>query len=334
MATERDPLSPTQIGLGVLWPACWTGLPIKLALALLLFAMGLMQFEGRLGLAFLMLLASSVTILAMPIIILGLGSHFGEGIGLPILFLSSIPIDIWAFGVAGKTYFLERLRKEPPSGVGFTLWWKSAVAGAIFLPITWFIVSAVTATAVSTSHSIAQAESLRSLFNTGLPVAERIGLEVTIWGTIAFGVLILLLTIGVSTIGRIVCDSAAAAPMAPGDYQAQIVRWDLMRVPRDQGLFLTGITGLGIFMCLLFWAVLPETTPHPHECCKKPEVKAEAPFKPIETLKRNEQQIGALAAKVEALEQLADQQDEKEKDKGKGKVDGGKTADVPAVTKP
>jgi len=324
MATEREPLSPTQIGLGVLWPVCWTGLPIKLALAVLLFAMGLMQFESRLGIAFLMLLASPATILAMPIIILGLGSHFGEGIGLPILFLSSIPIDIWAYGVVGQTFFLERFRKEPPAGLGFTVWWKSALAGAILLPVMWFIVSAVTETAVSTSHSIAQAESLRSLFDTGLPVAERIGLEVTIWGTIAFGVLIVLLTIGVSTIGRIVCDIAAAAPKAPGDYQALIVRWDLMRVPRDQGLFLAVFAGTGVLMCLLFWAVLPETTRHPHECCKKPDVKAEAPFKPIETLNRSEQQIGALATKVEALEKQADQQDEKEK--GKGKADGGKTA--------
>jgi hypothetical protein len=327
-------MSPTKAGFGVLWPACWTGLPIKLALALLLFAMGTMQFEGRLGIAFLMLLASPVTVLAMPIIVVWLGSHFGEGIGLPLLFLSSIPIDIWAYGVVGQTFFIERFRKEPPARLGFTLWWKSALAGAFFLPIMWFIVSVVTETSVSTSHSIAQAESLRSLFHTGLPIAERIGLEVTLWGTLSFMVLIVLLTIGVSTIGRIVCDSAAAAPTAPGDYQALIVRWDLMRVPRDQGLFLAVIAGAGILMCLLFWAVLPETTPHPHECCKKPEVKAEAPFKPIETLNRSEQQIGALAAKVEALEQWADQQDEKEKDKGKGKADGRKTEDAPAVTKP
>jgi hypothetical protein len=325
-------MSPTKAGFGVLWPACWTGLPIKLALALLLFAMGTMQFEGRLGIAFLMLLASPVTVLAMPIIIVWLGSHFGEGIGLPLLFLSSIPIDIWAYGVVGQTFFIERFRKEPPARLGFTLWWKSALAGAFFLPIMWFVVSVVTETSVSTSHSIAQAESLRGLFHTGLPIAERIGLEVTLWGTLSFMVLIVLLTIGVSTIGRIVCDSAAAAPTAPGDYQALIVRWDLMRVPRDQGLFLAVITGAGILMCLLFWAVLPETTPHPHECCKKPEVKAEAPFKPIETLNRSEKQIGALAAKVEALEQWANQQDEK--DKGKGKADGRKTADAPAVTKP
>jgi hypothetical protein len=173
---------------------------------------------------------------------------------------------------------------------------------------------------------------LRHLFHTGLPIAERIGLEVTIWGTISFGVLIVLLTIGVSTIGRIIRDIAVASPPASGNYQALITRWDLMRVPGDQSLFLTAVTGTGVVLCLLFWAVLPVTTTHPHECCKKPEVKAEAPFKPIETLNRNEQQIGVLTAKVEAMEQRADQQDEKEK--GKGKADGGKTANAPAVTKP
>ena len=62
MADERESMSPTQIGFGVLWPACWTGLPIKLACAVLFLAMGLMQFEGRVGLAFLMLLASPVVI--------------------------------------------------------------------------------------------------------------------------------------------------------------------------------------------------------------------------------------------------------------------------------
>lgn len=328
-------MSPTKAGLGVLWPVCWTGLPIKLAFAVLAFAMGLMQFEGRLGIAFLMLLASPVTVLAMPIIMLGLGSHFGEGIGLPILFLLSIPIDLWAFGVVGQTFFIERFKKEPPARLGFTLWWKSVLAGAFFLPIMWFIVSAVTETAVSTSHSIAQAETLRSLFDTGLPIAERIGLEVTLWGTISLTVLIVLLTIGVSTIGRIVCDIAAAAPAASGDYQAAVVRWDLMRVPRDQGLFLTAVTGTGLLMCLLFWAVLPETTTHPHECCKKPEVTVQAPFKPIETLNRNEKQVDALAAQVDALEQQrADAQSEKEKGKGKGKGNSGTTANTPAVTKP
>lgn len=326
-------MSPTKVGFGVLWPACWTGLPIKLAFAVLIFALGMMQLEGRLAIAFLMLLASPVTVFAMPTIILGLGSHFGEGMGLPLLFLLSIPIDIWAFDVVGRTFFLERFRKEPPKRLGFTLWWKSAVAGALFLPIMWFIVSSVTETAVSVTHSLADVESLNRLFDTGLPVAERIGLEVTLWGTMATAVLLVLLTIGVSTIGRIVRDIAAAAPPAPGDYQAVITRWDRMRVPGDQGLFLTAVTGTGLLMCLLFWAVLPMTTPHPHECCKKPDVKVEGPFKPIETLHRNEQQVGALALQVEALEQQKAGA-QVEKDKGKGKADSGTTAHAPAVMKP
>jgi hypothetical protein len=333
MANERESMSPTKVGFGVLWPACWTGLPIKLAFAVLAFAFGLMQFEGRLGLAFLMLLASPVTVLAVPIISVGLDGHFGEGIGLPLLFLLSIPIDIWAFGVAGQTFLLERFRKEPPAGLGFTLWWKSALVGAFFLPILWYVVSAVTETAVSTSHSLAQMEKLRHLFDTGLPIAERIGLEVTIWGSVSLGVLTVLLLIGVSTIGRIIRDIATAAQPASENYQALITRWDRMRVPVDQGLFLAAVTGTGIVLCLLFWAALPVTTPHPHECCQKPEVKVQPPFKPIETLKRNEEQIMKLAAQVDALEHHKAGAESKI-EKGKGKTEGGRTADSPAVTKP
>lgn len=327
-------MSPTKVGIGVLWPVCWTGLPIKLAFAVLAFAFGWLELEGRLGLAFMMMLASPATVFAVPIIAMGLDGHFGEGIGLPILFLLSIPIDIWAFGVVGKTFFLERFQKEPPDGLGFSLWWKSAVVGAFFLPVVWFVVSAVTETSVSTSRSLAQMEGLRHLFNTGLPIAERIGLEVTIWGTISFGVLTVLLTIGVSAIGQIIRNIAVASPPASSNYQALITRWDLMRVPGDQGLFLTAVTGAGVVLCLLFWAILPVTTTHPHECCKKPEVKIQPPFKPIEVLTRNEQQIAAIAEQVEAIEQQKKAAEEHDKEKGGGKAKAQKTADSPAVTKP
>lgn len=287
----------------MLWPTCWTGLPIKLPLAVIVLAVGLMHLEARLGLAFLMLLASPVTVFAVPIIALALDGNFGEGIGLPLLLVLSIPIDIWAFGVVGQTFFLERLRKEPPPRLGFTLWWKSSVVGAFFLPILWVVVSTVTETAMSTSHSLAQMESMRHLFDTGLPVAERIGLEVSIWGTIAFAVLMVLLTIGVSTIGRMIRDLASTAAPASSNYQGLITRWDLMRVPRDQGLFLTTVVGVGLIFCILFWVVLPVTTPHPHECCPKPEVVVHRPFKPMEMLVRNEQLIENLIAQVEALEE-------------------------------
>ena len=337
MANERDSMSPTVVGLGVLWPACWTGLPIKLAFGLLAFAMGWMEFEGRLGLAFLMLLGSPVTIFAVPLISIVLDGHFGEGIGLPLLFLLSVPIDIWALGVVGKTFFLERFRKEPPDGLGFSLWWKSAVVGAVFLPILWYVVSFVTDMSVSASQSIAQMESLRHLFHTGLPVAERIGLEVTIWGTVSFGILLLLLAIGVSTIGRIIRDMANAAQPSSDNYQALITRWDLMRVPSDQGLFMTAVTGAGVVLCLWFSATLPVTTPHPHECCQKEEVKKEPRFKPMEVLTRNEQEIAEIEALVLALEQTkgAGKEPKKaDKEKGGGKAERRATGDSPAVTKP
>ena len=337
MAHERDSMSPTMIGLGVLWPTCWTGLPIKLAFGVLVFALGWMDLEGRLGLAFLMLLGSPFTIFAMPMISITLDGHFGEGIGLPILFLLSIPIDIWAFGMVGRTYFLERFRKEPPEALGFTLWWKSAVGGVFFLPVLWAVVSLVTETAMSTSQSLAQMEALRLLFDTGLPVAERIWLEVTIWGTVSFMVLFVLMTIYVSWVGRIIRDIAQTAQPSLDNYQTLITRWDLMRVPSDQGMFMTAVTGAGIVLSLVFWAALPVTTPHPHDCCKKEEAKAKHLFKPMEVLTRTEQEIAQIEAVVLALEKSKESgKDESgtDKEKGKGKAESRKNEGSPAVTQP
>lgn len=323
MSDERD-LSPTKIGLGVLWPAFWTGLPIKLAFVLVFFAMDLMHFENRLGLGFLMLLASPVTVFAVPIITMGLESHIGEGVGIAFLFLLSIPIDIWALGLVGRTYFLEKFRKEPPEGLGVTLWWKSAVVGAVFLPLVWFIVGTVTSTAISMAHSLMELEFLK-----GVPVAERISLELSLWGSVSTGVLIVLLLIGVSLVGRIIRSTAEAARPVSDNYQNVVKRWDLMRVPADQSLMLTSLTLGGVVLSMLFWAALPVTTPHPHECCKKPDVKAQPLFKPLETLNKDEKMIAQLEVQIDALEK---QKAEAEKDKGKGKKAGSEAA-APAPKK-
>jgi hypothetical protein len=323
MSDERD-LSPTKIGLGVLWPAFWTGLPIKLAFVLVFFAMDLMHFENRLGLGFLMLLASPVTVFAVPIITMGLESHIGEGAGIAFLFLLSIPIDIWALGLVGRTYFLEKFRKEPPEGLGVTLWWKSAVVGAVFLPLVWFIAGTVTSTAISMAHSLMELEFLK-----GVPVAERISLELSLWGSVSTGVLIVLLLIGVSLVGRIIRSTAEAARPVSDNYQNVVKRWDLMRVPADQSLMLTSLTLGGVVLSMLFWAALPVTTPHPHECCKKPDVKAEPLFKPLETLNKDEKMIAQLEVQIDALEK---QKAEAEKDKGKGKKAGSEAA-APAPKK-
>jgi hypothetical protein len=320
MSDERD-LSPTKIGLGVLWPAFWTGFPIKLAFVLVFFAMDLMHFENRLGLGFLMVLASPVTVFAVPIITMGLESHIGEGAGIALLFLLSIPIDIWALGLVGRTYFLEKFRKEPPEWLGVTLWWKSAVVGAVFLPLVWFIVGTVTSTAISMAHSLMELEFLK-----GVPVAERIAVELSLWGSVSAVVLIVLLLIGVSLVGRIIRSTAETARPVSDSYQNIVKRWDLMRVPADQGLVLTSVTLGGVVLAILFWAALPVTTPHPHECCKKPDVKAEPLFKPLETLNKDEKMIAQLEMQIDALEK---QKAEAEKDKGKGKKAGSAAASAP-----
>lgn len=321
-----DSLSPTKIGLGILWSAFWTALPIKLAFAIVFMAMDLMHLENRLGVAFLMLLASPVTVFALPIISMGLESHIGEGAGIAILFLLAIPVDIWALGLVGRTYFLEKFRKEPPDGLGLTLWWKSAVVGAIVLPIIWFLVSTVTSTAISMAHSLLDMEIFK-----GIPVAERISVELTLWGSVSAIVLLVLLLIGVSLVGRIIRGTAEAARPVAENYQSIVTRWDLMRVPADQGLTLTALTLGGVALSVLFWASLPVTTPHPHECCKKPDVKAEPPFKPVETLNKDEKMMAQLELQVSALEK---QMAEAEKDKGKGKPKAAKEAAPPAPKKP
>ncbi|HSA64837.1 MAG TPA: hypothetical protein VLE25_09115, partial [Nitrospira sp.] len=237
----------------------------------------------------------------------------------------AIPIDIWALNVVGRTYFLEKFRKEPPEGLGLTLWWKCAVVGAIFLPLLWLIVGAVTSAAISMAHSLLDLE----LFH-GLPVAERIGLELSLWGGVSLVVLIVLLLIGVSLVGRIIRSTAQAASPLSDSYQNVVKRWDMMRVPADQGLMLTALTLGGVVLSFMFWAALPVTTPHPHECCRKPEAKAELPFRPIEALNKDEKIIAQLELQVDALEK---QKAEAEKDKGKKKKAAASEATVPAAKK-
>jgi hypothetical protein len=320
--TDRQSLSPLKLGLSVLWSTFWTGFPIKLAFALVFLAFGMLHFEARIGLGFLMILASPVTVLAAPIITMAFDSHFGEGAGLILLFLVCIPVDIWAFGVVARTVFLDRLKLEPPDGIGLSLWWKSAIVGALYLPLLWFVVSAVTETAISLTHTLFETELLK-----GVPVAEKISIELTLWGSVASAVLIVLLLVGVWVIGRLVRGLTQGARPVVDGYERVVARWDLMRVPADQGLTLTALTAAGVVLSVLFWLALPESTPHPHECCKKPEVKTQPPYKPVEALTKNERIIAQLAAQVEAIEK---QKAEEEAGKDKGKAGKAKAAEKAA----
>jgi len=307
----NDPMPPTKLGFGILWPAFWTGLPIKLALVVLFLAFGTVEFETRFAVTSLLLFASPVTVLAVPTITLGLGSHIGEGAGIVLLFLLAVPIDVWALRVVGRTFFLERCRREPPAGLGLTLWWKCALVGAIFLPILWFVESTITDVAISAAHSLFEEGILE-----GMPIAERISIELTLWGAVATGALCLLLIGGFSLVGRVIRGTVQTAKHASENYEGLVARWDLMRVPADQGLLLTVVSCVAVLLAVLFWASLPRFTPHPHECCKKIEAKVEPEMKPLELLSKNENLLAQLAARVEFLiEQQAAADLEKDKDK-------------------
>jgi hypothetical protein len=246
-----------------------------------------------------------------------LGSHIGEGAGIVLLFLLAIPIDIWALRVVGRTFFLERCRREPPAGLGLTLWWKCALVGAIYLPILWAVQGAITDASISAAHSL-----FEDGFLEGTPVAERISIELILWGTVATVALCWMLIIGVSLVGRMIRGTVQMARHASENYEGLVARWDLMRVPADQGLMLTVLSCVAIVLSILFWASLPKFTPHPHECCRKIEAQIEPEIKPLETLNKNENLLTQLAARVEFLiEQQAAASLEKEKSKPIGEAE-------------
>jgi hypothetical protein len=207
------------------------------------------------------------------------------------------------------------------------------VLGAFYVPLLWYVVSLTTESAISMSHALFETDFLK-----GVPVAEKISIELALWGGVASAVLIALLLVGVALLGRLVRSAANAAAPVSDTYQGLITRWDLLRVPADQGLMLSAMTGAGVILSMLFWMALPVSTPHPHECCKKPEVKAQPPYKPVDALTKDERAIVQLTAQVEAIEKAkTGEEAAKDKDKaksGKPKAAGKETLKVPAAGKP
>ncbi|MER3422372.1 MAG: hypothetical protein C4293_03230 [Nitrospiraceae bacterium] len=274
-------ISSVKLGLAVAWPAFWTGVSIKIVLILLLLAAGLHPWEEP-GLAFLLVL--------------------------------SIPIDIWALNLSARTVFLERLRLEAPDGIGLTLWWQVAIFSAIYLPIAYFIESGTIAGAKAFAHAVMEIELIKSL-----PVAERIAIELLLWGSVAVVVLLVLVLGWLFGFGWIIRKQTAAARPNDSPYQALVRRWDLLRVPADQPLLLTVFMVSGVFLVILLWAFMPVTTPHPHEEYKKEKASAKAApvVKPAEALQKTEKLIAQAESAVQALEEKAEAE-AKDKDKGKG----------------
>jgi hypothetical protein len=267
-------MSSIKLGWSIAWPAFWTGVPIRLAGALLLLAMGVPPWETP---------------------------------GLALFLLFSIPVDIWATSLSARTVFLERLRLEPPEGVGLMLWAQGVGLTALYLPLAYFMLFE----SVGVAKGIAA--SILERFN--LPVAERISIELVLWGAPATIVLIALVLGWLWGFGWLVRRQAAAARPAGASLPALVRRWDLLRVPADQGLMLTAFTAAGAVAVLVFWAAIPVSTPHPHESYKKPADKAAPLLRPADALQKTERVIAQAESALATLEKVAGDKDKAGKDK-------------------
>lgn len=260
-------MSTVKLGLTTLWSAFWTGFPIKLAIALVLLAGGL---------------------------------HPWEGTGLGFLLILSIPIDIWALGLCARTIFLERLHVDPPSGIGLTLWWQVAILSAVYLPILSMIEGGVVGGAKAAAAWLI--DNLFMAVYPDLPIAERISMELAMWGGVAVVVLLILAVGWCFGIGWIVQRQLAYARPSDQPYPALVRKADLLRVPSDQPLLLTAFTGTGVALVFLFWGLIPVSTPHPHELYEMPEQADTGPVDPVEALKNAERQLAAAEQAVAKLE--------------------------------
>jgi len=283
--------SRIKLGLAVVWPTFWTGVPVKIVLVLLFLAAGAHPWE-------------------MP--------------ALAFFLLLSIPVDIWALNLAARSVFLERLRLEPPEGLGVTLWWQIALLTAVYGPIAYLIEKQT----IAATQSLAAA--LMDLLK-GLPVAERIGIELVLWGSAATIVLLLLVLFWLYGVGWIVQRQTRLARPLQVPYPVVVQRVDLMRIPADQPLMLTVFLASGVLLVLLLWAFMPVTTPHPHEEYKKATdtAKSSKPLKPSEVIQRTETVIAQAEASIKALEAKS-----KNQGKDKGKPASGKSDEKKATAKP
>ena len=270
-------MSNTKLGLLVFWPTFWTGFPIKLVVCLLLLAGGL---------------------------------HPWEGLGLEFLLVLSVPIDIWALGICGRTVFLERLNKDPQPGLGFRLWWKWALFSVIYLPILVMILKAVTSGAKAVSHSII--ETIKENV-WEIPVAEQISIDLVMWGSVASIVLILLVIGWFWGLGALANREVLASENKDGTVADIVHFWDRLRIPADQTLLLTAFTGVGVVLVFLFWGLLPETTPHPHDEYEYTNVvKVEPRVKPKEVIKNTEKLLKKAELTIVELEKNKDQEGKSE----------------------
>ena len=268
MTTDVAHVSSIKVAWAVCWAAFWTGVPLKLLVAVLLLTMQAPPWEGA---------------------------------GLTALLVVSIPIDIWALGLTARTYFLERHGLELEGTIGLALWWQGAVIGGAFLAGAYFAVGA----AVSVGQQVAASiiEGIKKVF-PGFSIAEQITLELLLWSIPAAVVLGVLALIALKIYGwRIKATVESTGHPTAAPLAERVRRWDYARVPRDPGLLLTSFAGVIVLLTVLFWLFLPVMTPRPSEDYKVQVKKPVKPLKPEDMLKQTELSLAKADAVLHSLEQ-------------------------------
>jgi len=260
-------MSNVKLGLLVFWPTFWTGFPIKMVIVFLLLTAHI---------------------------------HPWEGTGLAALLLLSIPIDIWALGLCARTVLLERLSVEPSKGMGLRLWAQWAVFSVVYLPMLDFVMGGTKALAISATE--ATVHFVEESFMV-IPVAEKITLELLMWATPTTIVLIALLAGWMFGLGALTQRVVRASTPVSGSFQDIVYKWDSLRIPKDQPLLLTAFTGVGVVLVVLFWGLLPVSTPHPHEDYEFIDVKkVERKIVPKDVIKSVEKVLARAEATIKELE--------------------------------
>jgi hypothetical protein len=279
MSGTLDTVSSIKVGWDVSWSAFWTGLPFKLIVVVLLLAMQV---------------------------------HPWEGAGLAALLVISIPIDIWALRLTARTYFLERYSLELEGPIGVALWWPGAIIGVSFFAASYYLVPAAASIGKQIDEAIVA--GIKKVFPE-FPIAEQITLDVLVWSIPPLIALIVLALIALQVYGWRIKKTVASAGRPTSDsFVERVRRWDYFRVPRDQGLMFISLAAVFVFFTIVFWTVLPVTTPHPAEEYKTEVAKPAKPVKPEDLLKRTETSLAKAEAVLNTLEQ----------DKAKEKKDGKK----------
>ena len=150
-----------------------------------------------------------------------------------------------------------------------------------------------------------------------LPIAEQITLELLLWAIPTAIILLVFVLLWLQLFGWCVKRFVMTSGQTSSASLLERVRqWDNARVPADPTLVLVSFAGVIVTLTVVFWVLLPVTTPTPHPDYPLPQVeKASKPVKPEELIKKTEANLEKAEAVLAALEK----EKSKETKKGKGK---------------